>query len=423
MSAPILTSEQITALTDTKAVADAGVLGAIESAAAWNTVLIQQQKVDDAFKAFFDFFDGDIIVQYETERRFLDGQAIASPIVEQDILNFVNEITTSRLWNDTKIPERIAEFDGGPLVATDDEHENFLLPAQDNITSDLQTFTGQISLDAAAVTSTSLTASSTTLDISTPVTETVSPDDLIFIGNGSDAAIVKVITATQGGTCSGETNPPQVTESACIADGGAWTPGDLELTIQVIIPPIGTIASGAGAGQLSYTGFNNTERTNKTANNSNFQPIMDTLLNQIKDIFDRRIVVLNNQITALQANDDSGLDLTAETKAQTSKTAVNGFLGGTPPSTIDISDTGLTSIDTESTSRQTEVTARISAIITAISVGNFFNLRFDNASNRARLDNGSLRLLNEYTNAKDGANASSVTAQDLSDRYDSLLNP
>jgi len=419
MSAPVLTPSQIIAITAAKNVADAGVIGAIDSAAAWNLAVIQQQEIDDALKAFFDFYDSDVVRRYETERRWLDGDEIALPVIEQDIIDFAEEDNTSRLWNDTKIPERIDEFDGIPLVPTDDEHENFLVPDQDVITGWLQSFVAQItSFDVTALTTTALNLSSTTLSYESDVVETLSVNDLLFIGNGTDGFIVQVDSI--GGSCSGEDNPPQATQGACEADNGTWT---IALGITILVGTTGTIALGAALGRKSYGGFDNTERTNKVANDSDFQSIMTALLDDLEFSFNRRKTVLNNQIIELQANDDSGLDATAETKAQASITAIDGFLGGSPTSSIDISDTGITAIEVETAARLIEVTARITAIGTAITAGDYFNLRYDSASDRARLDNGSLRLLNEYTKARDDANASSATAQGLSDRYDSLLNP
>lgn len=426
MGLPTPSTDQVNALQDLKAVADAGVAGAADKEAAIQGAIDKQQEVEDFQKSTFDTLDAEIIRRYEVEKRWINGDDIQDPIVEQDLIDFANKDESGRLWNGGDFaPSRIAEFDGGPLVELEDEPELDQFAPQDTILDRLQNgISGQILLDVGATIQGSLDSNTTQIIIEDNTT-TINIGDRLFVSGGGFAAIVEATNVSSGGFCTGESNPPQTTETDCVNDGGTWTPADT-VDITILIPPSGTIPAGSDIGQKTFDGFTNTERTNKIATDSDFQDIMDTLLSDLETLFNRRKTALQNQINELQNNEDDNLDPDAETEAQTSLDAIDGFLGVTPPSTIDISDTGITAINDEKAVRQPQAQARPTDIDSALAFGtdgskSYFDLRFEAAEGRVRLNNDSLVLINELNDAKANIQQGGTEAQGLSDRYDALI--
>lgn len=422
MGIPSPSPDQIVALTEMKAVAEAGVSGAADKIAAIQGAIDKQQEIEDYQKSVFDSLNDDIIGRYENERKYLSGENIQNPIVEIDVTSFAAKDDTGRLWNSGDyVPNRIAEFDGGQLIHVEDNNEVDLFTEQNDILDKLQNgYSGQILIDVGATIKDAIDNVTTQLIIEDN-TATINIDDVLFIAGGSKAALIKVTVVSSGGYCTGETPPGSgVDETTCLANGGTWTDQDT-IDFEYLIKPDGTIPAGSDIGQKTFNGFNNTERDNKVASDSDFQPFMDVLLSDLKNVFDNRKIALQSQINELQNNDDDDLDLTAETKANTSLIAINVFLGTTPPSTIDISDVGISAINTEKNTRQPEVSARISAIAAAIISGDYFNQRFSTTEGRCRLNNGSISLLNTLNIAKSGAQSGAIEAQGLSDRYGGLI--
>lgn len=417
MAAPTLTQDQKNAIQNAQAVAIAGEAGALQAEAGWALAIAEQEKIDAAFSSFFDYYDG-IIRSYELERRYLDGQDIQDRILEQDLLDFVNE--GGRLFDSTSVsngdyaPTRINQFDGSPLEFISNENESYLISEQDAVTEQLVTFPAQnTSFPGTAETTALLDENSTSLSHSSDGTEVVNVGDYIYVSGGGELAIVEVTGIS--GTCS----DPQYTDQAtCETNGGTWTSA---YAINFILGPSGPIPSGASLGQASYTGFDNTERTNKTANSLDQQPVMDFLLSRLADLISRRIAALNAESLVISANEDENLDPNALSNVNDSIFFLENAEGNNPPSTLDISNAGLNSLESESANRLTEVNDRISAIPTAIANGSFYDLRYQYAASRARLDNGSLRLLDDYEKAKQGQGDSRATASDLESRYAAIL--
>lgn len=427
MGLPSPNPSQTQSLQELKAVADAGVQGAIDKEAAIQEAIDKQQDVEDYQKSLFDILNDEIFRRYEIEKRWLNGKDIVSPIVEADLQNFANEDITSRLWNNGNFaPKRIDEFDGIPLVDLETEHElSWFIPQDDAVDLLLNGIVGQILLTPGATTISSINDTSTSLSIKNNLVA-ISINDHLLISNGVNVAIVKVTsTPSIGGYCTGEDNPPQVTQPTCEADNGTWTVTNT-MNIEMVLKPGATIAAGSPVGQTQYNGFNNTERTTKIASDPNLQVIMDNLLDELHNIFDKRITAMQNQLDEVQNNQDDNLPASIETNLNTSISALQGFLGVTPPSTIDVSDTGITAIGDEKAVRQPQATSRPSTIDTALAFGetgtkSYYDVRFETSGSRCRLNNGSINLLKKLIQSKIDAQAGGLEAQALSDRYDNLV--
>ena len=432
MGLPVPSPSEIASLIALKAVADAGVVAGPIKEAAVQDALNKQQDVEDFQKETFDSLNDEIIRRYEVERRWLDGQDIVAPIVEVDITNFASRNTSERLWNGGNFaPLRISEFDGTPLSVLESEPEQDQFAPQDVIIDRLQNgIAGQIILDGTAIIQGAFTSISTQIIIENN-TATININDKLFLSGGGFAAVVNVDAISSGGFCTGEPGgaPFSTNQADCegAANGGpgTWTTADT-IDITILVGPGGTIPSLSTIGQKQWSGFNNTERTNKVASDSDFQDLMDVLLVDLETIFNLRKVALQNQINELQNNDNDNLPASAETNAQTSITAIDSFLGVTPPSTINISNTGITAIDNEKATRSAQITQRFLDIVSEIGFGvdntdSYYNLRFKTSEGRCRLNNGSIVLINDLSSALSDIQAGTVEAQGLSDRYDALI--
>lgn len=421
MALPTPSPTQLAALEALKAVANAGATGAVDKVNAIQSALDKQQDVEDFQKQTFDALNDEIIRRYEVERRWIDGQDIVAPIIENDVQQFAAD-SSGRLDNGGDYaPLRIPEFDGGPLSLLEPRFELQIFIEQDEVLDYLQNgIAGQVLLDVGANIETGIDENSTSVNILDDTT-TINNDDVLFVSGGGFAGLLKVTNATAGGSCAGEAPPGSgIDETTCLANGGTWTPAN-GIDFVWLIPPTGLIPALSEIGQKQFLGFNNTERTNKVATDTDFQPLLDGFLSDLHALFDERKVALNNQLTEIQANQDDNIDPNAETNVTTSISAIDGFLGVTPPSTIDISDTGITAINDERNTRQPQATSRPGQIASAIMAGDFYNLRFGTSEGRCRLNNGSIVLLNDLESAKIGAQEGGIEAANLASRYDALI--
>lgn len=404
MAAPVLTPEEIAQL-EKERIEAIGVRDAMLSAVPLKTARAAELLVaDGSFAKFFTYYNDDIIGQYDAERKELNGDYIASPIVEADITNPASLIasrTTPSLPATDII--RIAEFDGVPLILDSDNEQQHVIDQagpedvlQNGISGTVPTVT------VTSLTASALTASSTTLDmIDTfgPMSFTIG-DVFIVHDGGTDAAVIEVtgVTDNAGG------NPPY----------------DITLDIDVIIAPAGTIASSSPVID-SFSGFNNTERTTKVASDSSLQPLMDTLIVQLEGFINSRIANLNPQLTALAAQEDP--DAVAEIITTTglvnvSKTFLTNYLVST-----DISDTGLASLSTERGTRATEITTRLAQIVANFTgqTENYFNRRYGTGNDRGNTARGTLRLQKNSEQGIVTVQGLADAAQDAIDAIDAIL--
>lgn len=403
MPAPTLSPAQIASLEAAAAQAEENAALFTAQAAGKDDTIADFGVQDSAFKEFFDYYNDDIIVPYEDERKALTGTFVANPITETDILNCAN--LTGRLvpsLPDTDVV-RVAEFDGGGTTTTDlneQEHISEQAVAEDQLQNGVSGTSPTVT--ATSLTNSSLTSSSTTLDM----TDSVGPmsfsvgDVFVVHDGGTDAAIVQVdgVTDNMGG------DPPY----------------DFTLDITLIVPPSGTISSGADVLD-SFSGFTDSERDTKTATDTELQPIMDALITVLETAINNRLSRLTEQETAIAANEDpdgTAQLTTAQSNIDTSQSFLTSYL-----TTTDISDVGLTSLASERATRGAQITARESEIVANFTgqTENYFDQRYTHANNRANTSRGTLRLQKNAEATKTKALALAQSAQDQADAYNSVL--
>lgn len=399
MAAPTPTPSQIEGIEGAKALAESAVSGADLAIQGYEEAIVVYTDIDNFAKSLFDYYSA-IIRNYELEVRYMNGLLVAAPIVEADILDLVE--STGRLFDGTLEAARIDEFDGLPLDPTDDKNETDQFPLQDDALTKLQSGFGTTSMTN-GVTNSIITSASTSGSVDSDNSGELSDGNFLLVNSGSDAAIFQVSGVAEVGI-------------------GPFT---YTFTIDNFeINPVGTLGIGSTAGG-SFSGFNNTERTSHVAAPAWRQSLFDVLLDLLNDSLDDRRAALVNELSAFTANDNEAKDPQAGIDISTSISAIDGFLGVTPPATLDVSDTGITAIDAEKVVRLAEITARITTVATEISTGDvsgsFYDSRYDQAAQRGQIANGHLAQLKALEKAKANAEAGQVSAQALADRYESMI--
>ena len=397
MSGPALTPDEIAQMRKeaAKAVSSAATFAAAVPAAQARAA--ELGKVDSAFKKFFDYYNDQIIGQYDLERRQINGQYVDTPVTESDI-----QATGSLAGGRTQpaLPAtdiiRIPQFDGTPLLL-DSANELQAITDQAAAETSLVSGYGGSAPAATVLTQTAITASSTTLKLQDLTTTfSIAPNSVYVIQNGGDLAVIKILTFT-------------------LATSPVPPPYTADCTIQVIVPPTGSIASGQQL--MTFSGFSNSERTSKTASTSGFQPLMNYLILQLQGRVNVRIAKLTAMLAPISANQDP--DGTAQLAQATldvnaSKTFLTNYL-----ITTVISDTGLGTLSTERGTRTTQANTRVSQINAAYTgrTKNYYNERYNAANNRANTSRGSLRL---QKNAEQAAGTSAGFAATLGDQASAI---
>lgn len=377
-----------------------------ETAAAQDTDIDRLTEIDTAFKDLFDYYNDDIIGQYDAERKAINGEFVPSPITETDIQNVAANPPSGRLVPTSPVTDiiRVDEFDAAGYTGLDEDNEQQHISDQADIEDILQNGVSGTSptVTATSQTASPLDASSTTLDMTDatgPMSFSIG-DVFVVQDGGTDAAVVEVtgVTDNMGG------DPPY----------------DFTLDIIVRVPPSGTIAAGADV-EDSFTGFTDGERITKTASDPNLQPLMDGLISSLEGLINDRLSRLSEQLTALGANDDPDATTeisTATTEATDSQTFLNNYLLST-----DISDTGLSSLSTERGTRTTFLTTRLSEILAAYTgqTEDYYEQRYQTANNRGNTQRGTLREQANAQSVKDTSLAQAAALQGGIDALNGIL--
>lgn len=403
MPVPILTPTEIAALERQKA-AQQNFADTLAAAIPLKQAKAAEYAVTDgAFKKFFDYYNDDIIGQYDAEYRALNGRYIPLPIVEADIVGPASIDPSSRTM--PTLPQtdivRIAQFDGGG-TSTDPVNETQHIADQNSVENTLVNgYPAGGGFDPlTAVSDSSLSSGSTSLDVTDPTNPlTIAPGDYFVVSDGVNLAIVQVTTVTD--------------------NLGGDPPYEFTYGITVIIPPAAPIAAG---GMLSeFTGFSDSERASKTASDPAQQPLMDLLVTQLQGYLNARIARLNQEIVALNLNEDP--DAVAQIAAtlvnvNASKTFLVNYLVLT-----DISDTGLALLDAETSTRSGQITARVAQIVANYTgqTENYYNRRYSIGNDRGNTQRGTLRLKIATTQSVGTLNDYSASAQDAADAIDAIL--
>jgi len=415
MAEPTLSTEQKNALKSALSLAQAGADGAKERYDAMQASIKSQEDLDGAMKTLFNYNHINVISQYETERRWIDGQLLQAPIVEQDLVSFVTRVG-SRLDNgESRDIKRISQFDGVPTAYVDpmiqlkkypiqtiDPNELAQFDVQDYFVNLLANgFTGP-SPSQTIQTGTVIGPNSTSLNTqSVSGGIGVSVGQWLLIGGTSESAVIEV-------------NSVQTAVS-----------GSFPATIGFVyvVPPTGSIATGASIGS-SFV-ITNAERTTHVTTIPARQNILDFWMNRLKDSLVLRKSALDHQIRAFDANGNSQKVQAARQSADTSRTFITSYLGLNPPATMDVSNTGLSSLTTERNTRKARAVARVgdikSEILKGEGNGSFYDRRFALAVARTNLGNGSLFILKELQALAASSQASQASASALAARWSSFL--
>lgn len=367
----VLTTEEIKQLKAQKEIAESAAITFNQAAVNSQARAEQYAVVDGAFKKFFDQYNDKIIAKYDLERRKLDGTYIASPISETDIQETAT-LSDNRIQ--PTLPQtdvvRIDEFDGGNTIV-DPNNETQNISDQASIESTLQFGYGGSSPGGTVSTTTSIDANSTSLQLTSSTTYSISPGTTLMISTGGDFALVKVLTFVMQVS---PVPPPYIANC----------------TIEVVVAPSGIIPSGQVL--LAFNGFSNGERTSKTASDSDYQGLMNYLIDQLELEINSRISNLNDQLSAIFANEDEeGLSefSVATTNINTSKNFLTNYL-----ITTNISNAGLASLAAERSIRSPQIVSRVAEIENAYTGRslNYYDQRYLFANNRANTSRGILRL-------------------------------
>lgn len=394
MAGPTLSPTEIAQLTKEKSKAEEAAITFTNAVAAQQARAAELAITDGAFKKFFDYYNDSIIGKYDLEQRWINGRIVTSPIVEADITACAS-LSGGRIQPALPATDviRIPQFDGTPSTT---DANNELQHIADQIPKETVLVSGYPATAPAisVVTDSILTSASTTLKLTDPAaTFSLTPGNVYIVKDVSTIAVFKVLTFVMQTT---PTPPPHVAN----------------LTIQMIVPPTGSIATGKTISVFS--GFTNTERTNKTATvEPLYQPLMNYLVADLQTQINKRITVLNNQLPAIETNldPDALANLaSAHYNVTGSKLFLTDYLV-----TTDISDVGFIMLSNERTSRTTLANTRVAQINAAYTgqTKNYYNERYNAANNRANTSRGSLRLQknSEQAAATTSGFAATLTAQ------------
>lgn len=382
MAKPTPTPEQLVAINAEMAGNAAQAAALVDSVPLQDPIIAQKQKVDDAFKDLFAYYNDKIIGKYDIERKAINGTYVPSPVVEADIIGVGSNPPTGRLVPTPPANDilRIPEFDAGGYTATATNYEQKHITDQAGVENVLVNGYGPGTYPATLKTKTAITPTSTTLsleDTSVAISGISAGTVFVVTGTGTLAVVKVISTSVPSGT------PP---------------PYKLDLVIQLIVAPTGTIPSGQTLD--SFTGFTNAERTTKTTVDPDFQPLMNYLVAELQARINDRISRLNEQLPALSSNEDAdgaANITTATNNVNASKSFLTNYL-----ITTDISNTGLSSLSTERGTRSGQLTTRLSQILAAYTgqTENYYEQRYQTANNRGNTQRGTLRAVENAKSVK-----------------------
>ena len=405
MAFPTLTQEEMAQLEIEKATEE-GVVEVFLNAVPANLARAAELAiVDGSFKKFFEYYNDGVIGQYDAEQKSLNGDYIAAPIVEADITEPASQNLSHRTSPTLPAVDlvRIAEFDGGPLINTT---VNEIVHIADQAAVEDALVNGYAgtspTVTGTSLTATALTSASTTLDMidaNGPMAFSIG-DVFVVHDNGTNAAIVQVTGVTD--------------------NAGGDPPYDITLDITFLVAPVGTLAIGSDVID-SFTGFNNTERTNKVATDTDLQPVMDSLISNLEAELNLRIARLGEQLTALNVNEDP--DAVSEISTTVGLVNTSDSFIDTYLLTTIISDTGLSSLASERGIRSSEITTRLSQIGANYTgqTENYFDRRYNTSNDRGNLSRGTLRLQKNAEESAVTAQAQADIAQESVDAYNAIL--
>lgn len=352
--------DQITALNGQLVVANTGKADALSK--------------DDANKVFYDNFKA-ILAAYYTEKGEIDGSTYTT-YNDTDLDNSAKQapgnlhFPTSPIWANLQ-PKIIDSVQGNPTGVVGFQTENATHPKLATAIDELLNgFDDGGSIDDTLYEG---------YVIGQPLKVDnggFAPNQRVIVDNAG-VSLMGLITAVGAGqsltgSCSGEANPPQLTQLACEADGGTWTPDpapyNQELTITVLGAPLGSLPAGSRVRNW-HPGFSNSEREGTTVPYApEAMAYMKTVIDSETNTLETR---LTNELAALNANPASGAESTqintAKTQVQTMLDAIATFEGApaTGAGVGRYGDSVINPYEAARATRQTQASARPAEITTA----------------------------------------------------------
>jgi hypothetical protein len=363
-------------------------------------VIADAENADNAEKKVFDFYDEDIIRQYENEREQLDGSYQESPVTKAELDDLGALNPSNRLYPTLPqtAPLRISEFDGGGLVTTDNE---IIFQGQTVIDSEPFRITKQLErqdwlanglggtmpvVDPTALVVGAIDQNTTTIEIQEDPggISSFAVGDRFLVVSGSEQIGIEItsITSTGSGTCD---NPIYTDQATCELNGGVWTPTGQGFELGIIVLTTGSVAAGGSIDEL-WSGFSNADRINKNDATDGYNYLLNELTNDLEAQIDSSILKLNTQKTALEANQDINLDPDALIDVNTQLSVLNTWKVNK-----DVDDDELSDLENDAVDRQLFITSRIAAIEPAKAA--YYDLRYTSATNIGDTSRGTARIL------------------------------
>lgn len=358
--------------------------GLIEAKATKEAKIIEMTELDSVFSKFWLYFNDTIVNNYDREWQNLNGRyfpgyyeptedpnvSIWIPegnIVEHDLEMAARANRHGRLtpnMPDTDLI-RIPQFDGG-LTGTTPNNE---LDNSTATTELLDIFRNGVSGTVnTAVTTSSLTPTSTSCTFSQTPAVTLQVGETYVIQSGANVAIIKILNVRD------------------VFPVGPTYTGTLD--IEYIMAPTSTL--GSGQAFATFSGFSNSDRISKTTSNQN---LMDAMLAQLNSLVEAWEDNITSQITHLSNNEDEFQQpeiLSALSNANAAFSFVNAY-----HASLDISNSGISSVSGFIATRTPQIAARVAQISAAYTGGgiNYYDERYKYANIRANTAGGSLRSL------------------------------
>lgn len=332
---------------------------------------------DNSLKIFFDKYN-DIINSYQTERMWIDGTTYAL-VTNTDLDNSAQKISGNKFfptdgsWINFQ-PKKHPSSEGLPTTLSPNSELGIFLSTSSGLIKLLDFLpNGQSSGVADDTLTTAYTPGSGTMLVTTGG-QTIG--NLLLVKNGSISGLFKVLTSV--GTT---------------------------LTVEEVVPPNGTLPISADVIE-NITAFTNSERNTLTS--ATAQNVLTGLANLIISLVLSWETALNNQLTALNSNFDSGATseiADAIADINDAKSVIDTWQAfpstGTLLNDSKFVNANITSLQAEVLARQTFTSTRITQIITALGSitqnangtytgTGFYHLRFIQIDSRINLAGGPL---------------------------------
>lgn len=372
---------------------------------------LNQAKEDEAvYKRQFDQYHS-IITSYEKEVETINGEHYDVPFTESDIQDQTDE--KGRLYQGTitTAPKIIPEMVGQNLSASKtqpNETDNFL-----TINHILNTIlNGE---DPFSFSPTSLFENYTAGDASIKTSGSISSNHWYLIGGNSLLYVSSVTYNAGGGHCVGGTGG--ATQPVCEAGGGVWVtdPSYYTGTIGARCFLSGLDNSNTiGSSVASWSGYSNTERTNKVAT-STTQGMMNTLFGHLGTYLTEWMDMVFAEIVLQNKNPEQPQDSSTNTADK------DWLMNYLPTMPLQDGTPGVTELQDKITARQSYNLTRSATCRT--NKTRHYGARINMTKMRCDLQAGTLKVVKFISNMKGGfPDSGNPTTKEQIAQIEQMLN-